>query len=173
MKNPEVIFILISFLLISACKSSFDPLMPYGVKSELELKAESELNAELILVNSNYLYVLVQNNLIKIDLQEITQIYAQELEYKNRKIMLVFSGIGAALLGVGLEDPFWKTTSFGLGFYGFFSALNGIEKYKFKPPLSNKKLEILKLYCRYPQGLSPAQLKYLEDYYNQDEREDH
>jgi hypothetical protein len=135
------------------------------------LSNNEQFDAEILLVESNYIYVLNEGVLSKIYFDEVKKIYAFELEHKNRTIALAFAMVSAGALGIATisDDDNKEISGISLALsVGAGAALfTKVPRYKFNPPLSKEQIQRLRLYCRYPQGLSAEQIQFLEDFYTQ------
>lgn len=151
-------------LFATSCKNSFDPSSPFGIKSEITIR-DFKYESELIVIDSNFLYILRNDKLEKIDLDDIQFIFTKELVHKNRTGFLLISTLSGIALGLRLEGgP--SIISYAFSAFGLASLIIGPRRFKFPAPLDDNEIEQLKLYSRYPQGLSADQIMILESYYN-------
>lgn len=160
---------IICLLGLASCRSSYDINSPLGVHSNFKLLNNEKFDAEILLIDSNYIYVLNEGVLSKLSFTEVNKIYAFELENNNREIALAFAMVSAGAIGIAtLSDDDNKEISgisLALSVGAGVALLAKVPKYKFNPPLSKEQIHRLRLYSRYPQGLSKDQIIYLEEYY--------
>ena len=168
MKNLFHITLILITILLFSCKSSFDATRPYGVLCSFTLIDEKQFEAEIVLVDSNYLYALHDGQLSKLEFTQIKKIRARELEHKNREVALYVSAASALALGGALisDDTAVGLISFSCGLGAIAALMTGVPKYRFVPPISKEEIARLKLYARYPKGLSDDQLQLILNFYD-------
>ena len=150
--------------------STYDTSSPYGVKSEFKIKKETEFNAEVIMVDSNQIYFLLDGKISAINFTDIEEVYAYELESKHRNGALIFSAVSSIGLGIAFFEGSGVAAAITLGFGAgaIAGAIAKVGKNRFRPPLSQAEIGRLRLISRYPLGLDEEQLRVVIDFYNRE-----
>ena len=159
------IILAIGFWLCS-CASSVHVLKPEGETATIELHNFQSHVGEILAVSDSVVYVRFFNKITVIDLSYVKKIFIHG--YRISPGSKVAAAIPPLLLeGLVMSVAFsedadaWGYLSMGamvLTIYGFST---GDPQTSFSPPLKKNNIEKLKLYCRYPQGLTPEQWREL------------
>lgn len=168
----KTFFAIFGTMIFCSCTSPVNVLKPFGESASLR-HIDARYRGELIAVNDSMLVLEYNAKLYAVPLSEAKHVYIHDYSLKNIKTvpMVLVTGINIVLLGheIASEDggpP--GIIIFGLLTYlGANSISSGDPKVDFSPPLGEKDLKKLKLYSRYPQGLTQQQWRELLQHYGQ------
>lgn len=166
--------ILAAFLLLCSCAatSKVQVLKPEGEKIKLTLRDSRMYEFEILAVSDSLLYLSDGRKLSLAPLSDVQNIRVHwDSIDAGSKVLgaippLILEGIvmGAAF---HTDQTGWGVASIaamGVTIFGFATAN---PKVNFSFPLEKDKLTKLRLYCRYPQGLTDEQWKLLLQRYRQ------
>ena len=154
---------LMSACFFCACASSVKVLKPTGEIVTLTLKNASGYDAELLSISDSTIYLMHQNQIGRIALLDVKKIHVvQGYEISPAaKLIAVIPSIfieGVIVRAAGIADERGWQLAAGVAMAGTaLASLTGNPRVNFSPPLKKKEVEMLRLYCRYPQGLSRDQ----------------
>jgi len=168
MKTLSMIFTCLIFLLI--CCSQVNVLKPVGENATLEVDIDNSYRCELISVcNSNMIYS-IEGILYKIPTSEIAHVYVHDYDLKKLKIQGSIPNLAMWSIPYFVErDLSVWLTSFAIQGLIVLSYFIEDPKVHFSPPFREKDMEALRLYCRYPRGLTEEQWTLLLQHYEQDD----
>lgn len=190
--------LLLTFILYS-CSNSHNASFRnyYGEVAEITFNQKKIIEQKVKEENEKYVY-LKKENLILVELLNIkdSNLIVRYIDNKlNQNIVIIGFDIINTLHLVDMdiesskktEGLIWclawdvismiilKEVAFFQVFYGglipltILAFINSGSEFQYKLPFTDTDIERLKLYCRYPMGLSPEQLENLLKYYNQKE----
>jgi len=147
---------------------------PTGGNATIVDREYDEFNAEILSLDSTYLYFQLENSLYQMDLKKIRKITVLGYSLKSEKVAALFP---LMLLDVLLATAAYSDDLLFENWVGnlavahatasLVSIFLGNPKVTFKPPLKEQDSNKLRLYCRYPQGLSEEQWLEILVYYRQ------
>ena len=171
--------ILVAILcLFSSCKSSYKVTSAYGVESIFHFSDSEKFAAELLMIKSDSIWFDLNSKIYLGKLADIKMIHTKELESSSRPALLYVSGAASLIAGGAFftdndrESDYIGSGLIAVGLLSILSASRGMDKFRISNPFSIHDRERLRLYSRYPQGLSEKQLASLLEYYNQEEELD-
>ncbi len=161
----------LSLLLVCACIGT-KYAKPTGENARIVLKDGMRLNAELLAVTPDNLYLICNGRVCRSPLRDVSRVHVAGLTLIREKCL--------ALGLIGVADAFtaWYSTAACGQFYpaavipavfavGAASTLEAEPKVDFGQPFRPEELELLALYGRYSRGLTDAQWQELLDSYEQ------
>ncbi len=158
-------------VLLFSCKSSVKVMKPYGEKIDIELNSGDKYEGELYAINEESLFLLYQSKIYKVNFLDLKSIYVNDYSVWDKKaiVMLPSIFINGVLAASIIKDksPVWNIVGYVLLPLTIYAFLTGDPLVDFYPPIDNEEIDKLKLYCRYPQGLSINKLKHLLEYHHQ------
>lgn len=166
--------IMASVYLFCSCASRVNVLKPEGEKATLTLPNLAVLEIEILAISDSLLYVTNGKKIIIAHLSDVRSVHIHGYRVPRASKVLaaippvLFEGI-VMLTALGVDQPVWgmiAMITIGGTIYGFTS---GDPKVNFSFPLEINELEKLRLYCRYPQGLTNEQWKDLLQQLNQED----
>lgn len=166
-------FLVILTLICSCAIGTVKVTKPYGESAIITLKNTAELRGELLAISDNLLYYHMSNKLYVTRIVDINEIFI--LEYTNRQSykacavvpsLAVEGCVAAVAFDVG--QPLWGFISILTMPLTIWSTSGGNPQVKFEFPLKEKNMKKLRLYCRYPQGLTDKQWEELIEYFDQE-----
>ena len=171
MKKPH--WFLIGVCLFCACASSVKVLKPTGEAATLTLGNTSHA-VELLAVSDSTIYVNNQNQIWRLPLSDVRKIHVQGYEISPAaKLIAIIPGLlieGIVLGAAGsVDEGGWQFAAVAAMAGTVVASLTGNPKVNFSPPLKKEEVEMLRFYCRYPQGLNRAQWETLLRHFTQEE----
>jgi len=168
----KYLFILLCLVYISSCTSSVDMLKPQGENVSIQLTDGQNLKGELLMIDKEIIFNGSDGTLYKIKNEKIRTIHISDYSLQKEKIitlipLVLVNGI-IAIAGFKGDDPEHNFVIGVLTILPIPTFFFGDPKVDFRPPFKEKDLEKLKLYSRYPQGLTIEQQEEILRYQNQD-----
>lgn len=168
MKKYVYILVILQF----SCMSTYPSTSPYGVQATIKLIDNRTVSAELIEFTNDSLYFMYQSRLFRTHISDTRKIHLKELEAPARGASLILSGLVSTITGIGAfaaDDALAYGLFFtSVGVLSMSSGFRGNPLAICKYPLDELELNRLISACRYPQGLSPGQRRFLLNKLRQD-----
>lgn len=161
MKNNlwSIIFVC---LLLTSCTSSVQKIGPLGGDAWVENSYYDVVTGEILAVDDSCVYYIYEESVYKAPLTKTRKIYIRGYSLLSEKLisvtpLMLFNT--AIILSEGTSEYNGILRAFPLfsAIVTVISIVIGNPEVEFKPPLTDRQLEKLKLYCRYPQGLDHLQ----------------
>jgi hypothetical protein len=158
----RTLMIMTFVLLLCSCASSVNVLKPEGETASIELYNSQAPVGEILAVSDSMLYFMYANKINVVDLSYVRKIFVHGYSISPGTKMLAaipplfLEGLVMAV-AFSEEAPAWGYISIGAMVLTIYGISTGNPKVSFSPPLKEKELKKLKLYCRYPQGLTLEQ----------------
>jgi hypothetical protein len=163
-------------LLFCSCASSVDVLKPTGDQATVTLRDSTKHRVELLGVSDSVLYVVEGGAISSLRLSDVQNVYIHGYRISERQRTL--GAIPVLLLqGIAAYSAFVATEgSFGAGLFASgslictalgFATGAGEPDISFSHPFDENRLQKLRLYSRYPQGLTVAQWSRLLAFHGQ------
>ena len=166
--------ILVSTFLFCSCASTVRVLKPEGETAKLTLRDFSKHQVEFLAISDSTVYVKERNRICAASLSDVNNIYISGYEINpGLKILsaippLCLEGI-VMMVAFDVDQVGWGAISGLVMAVTFYAYVAGNPKVSFSPPLEEHELEELRLYSRFPQGLSDEQWKILLQQFNQED----
>jgi len=156
------LFLLCAALLLCACISGpAGALKPTGERASVLLRDESEIEGELVCLADSSLCLLTLDKFVFVPFANIEKIRVPEFDNRDTKALLGIPMILLDLLVAGSVAKDENKTAAVI--FGASALLLGCSiameppASRFSKPFEGETLDRLKLYCRYPAGLTRAQ----------------
>lgn len=152
---------------LTSCTSTVNTMKPLGEDCLVTTEKNIETAGELLMADNSEVVLLCGRRLERFPLEDVRRVYIRKFSLQKEKTaafvpVIIFD----LIVGIPLLKERAAASIFlyhaGLSF-GAIKLSN--PKVTFKKPFSAKNLEQLKLYARYPQGLSPEQREELNTFY--------
>jgi hypothetical protein len=168
--------IIIIALLVNACAPTIttESLKPEGDKATLFLKNNKNYEVELLSITESQICLIYSNKITLVMTSRIESIIIHGYDVTTgQKISGALPALALEaiilLVASSVDQTTWMAIA-GLSMVGTLVLwLNAGPKQKYISPFSESDLETLKLYCRYPQGLSDLKWSVLLKFHNQDD----
>ena len=170
-----LLFVAALALAACGCATRAVFIKPEGETIELQLVSRmAPLRVELLTVTDSAFIVESSDKLAVASLADVWEIRVPDYQIPtDRKVLalLVPLTLEGAIFGVATahDRPGWQGGSLLCMAATIGLMFTGGPQTHFSPPFSPKETDMLKLFCRYPQGLSPAQQQTLLECYGQTE----
>lgn len=142
---------------------------PYGETAIITLQNTEKLKGELLAISDTLLYYYMPNKLYITRIVDIKEIFI--LEYTNRQSLKVGALLPSlpiegcvAAVAFDVNQPTWGLISLLTMAVTVLSITGGNPQVDFERPIKESDMEKLRLYCRYPQGLTDKQWEELMNY---------
>jgi hypothetical protein len=157
---------------IFSCKSSVNVLKSQGENASIQLTDGQNLKGELLMIDNEVIFNGSDGTLYQINNKKIRNIHIFDYSLQKEKIIslmpLVLINSIIAVAGFKGDDSEHKIAIVILSILPIPTFFFGDPKVDFNPPFKDKDLNKLKLYCRYPKGLTDEQRDEILRYHNQD-----
>jgi len=163
--------LLLIIISLTSCTSTVNIMKPLGEDCLVKTDDRRETAGELLTADSTEVILLRDRKLIKVELDDIYEIYVRKFSLQKEKTA---GFVPAIIIDLMVGIPLMRhSTGAGAIFLGHAALSVAAIKLSnpqvsFKQPFSADKLKQLKLYARYPQGLSSEQWEELLSFYTQD-----
>lgn len=168
----KYLFILLCIVLILSCTSSVKFLKPHGENISIKFIDGGKLKGELLALDDDMLFCESDGLLYKIKEENVSKIYVADYSLKNKKIITMLPPMLVcgmfAIIGFTGDDPEHKVILGIAALLPIPTFFFGDPKVDFSTPFEGDDLEKLKLYSRYPQGLTEEQWEQVLKYCDQD-----
>ena len=156
-----------------ACASTVNVLKPSGETATVTFRNSSKYQVEVLAISDSTIYVREESRIGTIRLSSVKKVRIHG--YRTSPGLKTLSAIPALLIETivlsaakSVGQTGWVVIS-GLTIAGTVYAFStGDPKVDFSAPLKESDVENLRLYCRYPQGLSDGQWSLLLKHHNQE-----
>jgi hypothetical protein len=172
------LFLAVVALAVGGCTSRAVLTKPEGDPIDLRLRDRAErTRVELLAVTDSTLIVESGGRLAEADLDAVDDLRVQgyQTSKASKALTMLMIVMTEALLWEDLSDAWFdrptRTLLVAWTAVTGFLMFTGDPQTRFAPPFHPKEADRLKLFCRYPQGLTPAQWQTLLDRYGQTEFE--
>jgi len=164
--------ILLCIVLIFSCTSSVKVLKSHGENISIVFMDKGKYEGELLAIDDDMLFYESDGLLYKIKQENVAKIYVADYSLKNKKIAtmlptMLSSGL-LAIIGFKGDDPEHKVVLVIAALLPIPAFFLGDPKVNFSTPFESDDLKKLKLYSRYPPGLTEEQWDQVLEYNNQD-----
>ena len=172
--NKNLWIIIFICLLFASCTSTVQNISPSGGDAWVENSYYDIVTGEILAVDDSCVYHVYEEAVYRVPLSKISKIYIRGYSQLSEKYLSVTPLIlmeTAFIFSSGSSEWDDKVKKYTLisEVLTIGSLLIGNPEVNFKPPLTDKQMEKLKLYCRYPQGLDDLQWNEVLLYYGQTE----
>lgn len=163
MRITVIILLLLSCLLCS-CTSSVEVMKPLGDECWVRMTDGGEFTGELLEADTAQVIILTGRRVVKADLKDVQHIYIRKYSLEKEKVAGFVPGIILdVIIGVSLSS--WSPEAglifFGHGVLSIIAIKISNPKVSFRKPFKSDEIEHLKLYARYPQGLTAERWEYI------------
>ncbi len=175
MRQKSILTVL-TLLFLSCTTSTVNVRKLEGETATITLKSTAKFGIEILSVLDFQVYSKYQNKIYITPLSDVRKIYIHG--YHNISISILKGVLAIPSLAIGgvvgvvalhVDQPGWSVVSFFSMAATVALFAIGDVKAGFSAPFHDIKLETLKLYCRYPQGLTEDQWRMLLKHYGQEE----
>jgi len=149
-------------LILDSCTSEVKFLKPEGDDVSVARSDKRKYNGELISVNENELYLKYDSKFYKTELASVSGIYVKNYSLRTKKIITLMPSIAISSI-LAFSPEFSDGDNLPIIIMAMSSLTTiaalfvGDPDVNFPIPSHDKDLNKLKLYCRYPQGLTEEQ----------------
>ncbi|UCC41292.1 MAG: hypothetical protein JSV96_07680 [Candidatus Aminicenantes bacterium] len=176
MRKSLVALLIITVIIpLSSCisTSSVRVSKPYGERFDITMKNLVGYEGELLAVSKSQLYFKDGDSLYLVSLSEVKKVHIRDYQIKSGiktlavipSLIIEFAVFLAAVNAEGGTPwALLSAASIPATVLGFTKSG---AKVTFSPPLKEDEIKTLRLYCRYPQGLTEEQWSLLLKLYNQ------
>lgn len=173
----KLAFFVCAVVTLTGCTSSVQVIQPKGERGTITC-GEKSFEAELLEVSDSAFYLLHQGKLFLVPHNEVSSIEIHGYSLKKAKLVpaLTVAGIEVIAIAAALgSDVELKDGAFSFYLFGFppilaaFAYFTGDPEVNFSPPFEASAREKLRLYSRYPQGLSSDRRRQLLRHYGQND----
>jgi len=168
------IILLASILLFCSCVSMVKVRKPLGDRATLKLRNLEKHKVELLAISDSLLYVTDDKEISIAHFSDIRNVYIHG--YRVHPGLKVLTAIPALLLEATVMIVALDVGQNGWGLVSVIAMAGTIDgfatgdpKVYFSFPAKNEEIEKLKLYCRYPQGLTDEQWERMLQHFKQKE----
>ena len=170
--------LLVILVLVCSCAiGTVKVTKPYGETAIITLRNTEKLKGELLAISDTLLYYYMPNKLYITRIVDIKKIFI--LEYTNRRSLKMCAIIPSlaiegcvAVVAFSVDQSCWGYISIVTMVVTALSITGGNPQVDFELPVKENDegndMEKLRLYCRYPQGLSDKQWEELIYYSDQE-----
>lgn len=169
MKN-HIVILLCLIILFNSCYHGLN-VKPYGDEVSVKDLENRYHHGELIAVDEGDFIILCENTLYRIDYDNVREIFVKGYSLKSSKA--VFTTF-AMVFNLTVSPLFYYTSPYLSAYFtthvlfSFTAIFMNNPEVRFKPAILPDKLQKLRVYARYPQGLDSEQRKALLRKYEQD-----
>jgi hypothetical protein len=165
----KYLIILCCVVFIFAYTSSVNILKPQGENVSFRLTDGQNITGELLTVDDSVIFNGSDGLLYKIQKGKISNIHLFDYSLQKKKMVSMIPTIlvsgGLAILGFHWDSPAQRVILGASALLQIAAIFSGDPKVNFSSPFLDK----LKLYCRYPQGLTEEQWEDILRYNKQDD----
>jgi hypothetical protein len=161
----QSIILLCAVIALNACTSSLEVAQSSGERVTVS-RGGVQYEAELLEVSDSALYLLSQGGVLQVPIDEVSAIEVLGFSLQKAKLVPALTVAGFEVIAIAAylgSDYEFKDPGFPIFMFGFppvlaaFAYFTGDPEVSFSPPFDANDLEKLRLYSRYPQGLTPDQ----------------
>lgn len=157
----KYLIILFCIVFIFACTSSVNFLKPQGEKISIRFADGQNITGELLTIHDSVIFTESDGLMYKIQREKISNIYVFDYSLQKEKIITLIPTIlissWLAIKGFHGDNRDQRLLLGVSASLQIASIFFGDPKVNFSHPFNDKNLDKLKLYCRYPQGLTEKQ----------------